>query len=132
MDGKDYNKSETIRDFLEGLEIVSGKMYYIAAHPIFFKKGRERIKKSMNEAFIDIPKNSTHEDMRAHDIIQFLKESDILLTIGYEEKESFLCTKDSQFFKFFDTKYTFTGMESLKPERSESYMNRLGKIGIYL
>ena len=47
----------------------------------------------MNELFIDIQKNSTDEDIIIQDIIPFLRESDTILIIGYEEKESFLYTK---------------------------------------
>lgn len=132
MEGEEHGPSDTIRDFIDELNIVSGKIYYIAAHPLILKKERKQNKKSMNELFIDIPKNSTDEDIRVQDIIPFLRESDILLTIGYEEKESFFDTKNLHWATFFDTNYIFTGMESLKPERSESYMNQLGKIGLYL
>lgn len=54
----------------------------------------------MNELFIDIQKNSTDEDIRIQDIIPFLRESDTLLILGYEEKESFLYTKTSIGQKF--------------------------------
>lgn len=132
MEGGDRTKITTIMSLMDEYTVIGGKIYFIIAHPNLLKNHQKGKEKSMNETFIDIPRNSTDEDIRAQDILPFLRESDILLSIDYEEKESFMYTQNIEWAQFFDIQYIFMGMDTLKPRRSESYMHQIGKIGIYM
>ncbi len=136
MDGKDQTWVQELLNIMDDIELISGKLYCIIANPEALKRWVHQLEKSMDQTFLEIPTSSTDEDLRTQDIIPFLRESDILLTLEQstsEEKiESFLCLWDIAWAGFFDVKHIITWLETLKPARSESYMWLLWKTWIYM
>lgn len=66
----------------------------------------------MEQTFLDIPTSCTDEDLRTQDILPYLRESDLLLTLEHniseEKTESFLCIRDIEWAEFFDVKHIIT------------------------
>ena len=88
----------------------------------------------MNRSFHAVPQGNTYEDIRAQELLPFLRESDVLLdihnTLNTENSVPFLISEHTNMDQYFPVDIVVSGLDTLHPGGSDGYMNTIGKIGL--
>lgn len=88
----------------------------------------------MNRSFHNIPQGSAYEDIRAQELLPFLRESDVLLdihnTLNTENSIPFLISEHANMDQYFPVDTVVSGLDVLHPGGSDGYMNSIGKVGL--
>lgn len=130
MSGSETPTISALMKLEDMIEINSGSICMIIANPSAARKKKAFIERDLTHAFTEVPIGSTEEDMRARDIMSYLDESDILLTIAQSSGRSYITTTHREWSDFFDTPAVLMGLEGIQPHRCESYMHRQDKVAI--
>lgn len=121
---------------LWNIKIISWKVYFIIANLKALEINQRLYEKNLNRCFVEKIDWETYEDLRAQEIIPYLKESDYLLdvhnTINQGNSIPFLISEYKDLGKYFDVDLVISGFDKLHPGWSDSFMNTIWKIGLCL
>lgn len=132
--GNERSGIEIIQSLPDVIHVVSGKVFLIIANPRAIEQNVRQTEKNMNRSFHNIPQGSTYEDLRAQEIIPYLKQSDYLLdihnTTNTENSIPFLISEHPKYDNNFPVEIVVSGLDILHPGWSDGYMNSIGKVGL--
>ncbi len=128
---------EAVRQVLEEVEIVSGKVFFVFANPGAIEKNVRYVEKNLNRCFLKNNIGETIEEKRAIELMKILDECEILLDIHASNNPQStpfaICEKNGyEICKNFDFEIVSSGWDELEPGGADGYMFNEGKIGICL
>lgn len=124
-----------LEELADTIKIVQGKVHLILrANPRAIEQNIRQTEKNMNRSFHNIPQGSAYEDIRAQELLPFLRESDVLLdihnTLNTENSIPFLISEHANMDQYFPVDTVVSGLDALHPGGSDGYMNSIGKVGL--
>lgn len=133
--GNELSWVTLLQDLKNNLQVMRWKVYIIScANPRAIEQNIRQTEKNMNRSFHNIPQGSAYEDIRAQELLPFLRESDVLLdihnTLNTENSIPFLISEHANMDQYFPVNTVVSGLDALHPGGSDGYMNSIGKVGL--
>ena len=135
--GNEVGGVNAIKEILENdFKILKGEVTFVFANRKAIDQNVRFVEENLNRCFIDNKeKTGSYEEKLSLDLKEILNGCDICLDLHASSvkgtEEFIICEKNAyEYIKEFPIKKVCGGFDKLQPGGTDSYVNRLGKVGI--